>query len=153
MLFASFSGILLALVLQGGVSAAASDDKPRPVLDPCTISSSSGSFFDLRPLSIHPVSEGKKPAKNQKVDDWHAKGYDYKANFTLNICEPVVEKLDEVQGVDKAHLKNVSAFYEVGSKKFSLGYVVIEQLTPLRSITDIFQLDNSHLLWPFAEGD
>jgi cation-dependent mannose-6-phosphate receptor len=137
-----FSTLVLMLALRGG-NTAASDDKLKPVLDPCTISSSSGSFFDLRPLSIHSLPEGKKPAKNQKVDGWHAKGYDYKANFTLNICEPVVEKLVNVQGVEKSRWKNISAFYEVGSKQFSLGQVGLGQLTPQSSSADMFQLDNS----------
>jgi hypothetical protein len=118
MLFSSLPHIL-ACALLCGVSAA-SDDKPKPV-DPCTISSASGSFFDLRSLSIQPVPPGTTPGKNQKTDSWHAKGYDYKSNFTLNVCAPVVETLDNVQGVDKDLWKNVSAYYEVGSKQYSLG--------------------------------
>lgn len=114
--------VLLALALQGA-SAAASDDKEKskPAGDPCTIASSSGSFFDLRPLAVLPVADGKKPSKNQRTDSYHARGYDYKSNFTLNICAPVTETLDNVQGVDKDRWKNVSAYYEVGSKQFSLG--------------------------------
>lgn len=120
MLLSSLPNIL-AFALLCGVSAA-SDDKPKPKpVDPCTISSPSGSFFDLRSLSIQPVPPGTTPGKNQKTDSWHAKGYDYKSNFTLNVCAPVVETLDNVQGVDKDLWKNVSAFYEVGSKQYSLG--------------------------------
>jgi cation-dependent mannose-6-phosphate receptor len=113
--------LLLALALHHGVNAAASDDKNTKPLDPCTIASASGSFFDLRPLSIAPPIDGKKPAKGEKTASWHAKGYDYKSNFTLNICAPVVEELDDVVGIDSKLWSNVSAYYESGSEIFSLG--------------------------------
>jgi cation-dependent mannose-6-phosphate receptor len=112
--------LLLALTLSRGVNAATSDDKKKPV-EPCTIASATGSFFDLRALSILPLEEGKKPGKNDKVDSWHAKGYDYNANFTLNVCAPVMEPLEDVVGVDKTLWSNISAFYEHGDKTYSLG--------------------------------
>lgn len=114
------SALLLGLALHIGVEGAGLEDKkPKPV-DPCTISSTTGSFFDLRPLSIQPL-EGKKPAKNAKADSWHARGYDYKGNFTLNVCTPVVEPVEDIVGVDKSHWQNVSAYYEVDGKKYSVG--------------------------------
>jgi cation-dependent mannose-6-phosphate receptor len=113
-----FSLPYTVVLLLAGLSAAASDKKQN---DPCTIASTSGDFFDLRPLAVLPVAEGKKPTKNQRTESWHARGYDYKSNFTLNICAPVTESLNNVQEVPKSLWKNVSAYYEVGSKQFSLG--------------------------------
>jgi cation-dependent mannose-6-phosphate receptor len=113
-----YTALLLALALTG---VSADDKKSKPDPDPCTIASPSGSFFDLRSLAVLPVEEGKKTTKNQKTDSWHAKGYDYLANFTLNVCAPVVETLDNVQGVDKDLWEDIGAYYEVGSKQFSLG--------------------------------
>ncbi|KAK6605861.1 hypothetical protein H4I95_05667 [Botrytis cinerea] len=116
------SALLLGLALHIGVEGAGLEDKkPKPV-DPCTISSTTGSFFDLRPLSIQAPEEGKKPAKNAKTDSWHARGYDYKGNFTLNVCAPVVEEVKDFVGVDKSHWQNVSAFYEYDGKKYSVGW-------------------------------
>ncbi|KAI9645790.1 Cation-independent mannose-6-phosphate receptor CI-MPR [Ciborinia camelliae] len=115
------STLLLGLALYIGVEGASLEDKkPKPV-DPCTISSTTGSFFDLRPLSIQPPEEGKKPAKNAKTDSWHARGYDYKGNFTLNVCAPVVEGVKDIVGLDKNYWQNVSAFYEFDGKKYSVG--------------------------------
>jgi cation-dependent mannose-6-phosphate receptor len=65
--------------------------------------------------------DGKTPGKNEKTDDWHARGYDY-ANFTLNICAPVVDPVDHVEGFHNYQEKNVSAYYKVESKTFSIGY-------------------------------
>jgi cation-dependent mannose-6-phosphate receptor len=111
------AAFLLSLALTG-VNA---DDKSKPHADPCTVASSSGAFFDLRSLAVQPVEEGKKPVKNQKTESWHAKGYDYPANFTLNVCAPVIEELDNIQGVDKDLWNDVGAYYAMGSKQFSLG--------------------------------
>jgi cation-dependent mannose-6-phosphate receptor len=114
--------VLFVLALYEAVNAAASDETKKPA-DPCTIASTTGSFYDLRPLSIlHPV-EGKKTGKNDKTDSWHARGYDYKANFTLNICAPVVEDIEDVVGINRGYWKNVSAFYEFGDSIYSLGLV------------------------------
>lgn len=114
------STFLLALALHNGVNAAASDDMKKPV-NPCTIASTSGSFYDLGPLSVLPPAGGQKPGKSDKTSSWHARGYDYKSNFTFNICAPVIEDVEDVVGVVKAHWKNVSAFYEFGDKTYSLG--------------------------------
>jgi hypothetical protein len=116
-----YTVLLLALALARGSAASSDDKKSKPPPDPCTIASAGGSFFDLRPLSVIPEAEAKKPAKNRRIDSWHAKGYDYKSNFTLNICAPVAENVHDVQGVDKNLWKNISAYYEVGSKQYSLG--------------------------------
>lgn len=114
------STFLLALALHHGANAVTSDDKTK-LVDPCTIASTTGSFYDLRALSIQPLAKGKKPGKNDKTDSWYARGYDYKSNFTFNVCAPVVEDLEDVVGVDRGHWKNVSAFYELGGETYSLG--------------------------------
>jgi cation-dependent mannose-6-phosphate receptor len=111
------SSILLTLALHSGVTIAA-DDK---VVEPCTVQSSNGAFYDLRALSVLPVPEGKKPKKNERVEDYHAKGYDVPYNFTLNICAPLLEKQDDLEGISRKLSHNASAFYEKGDKKFSIG--------------------------------
>ncbi|EMD87476.1 hypothetical protein COCC4DRAFT_49354 [Bipolaris maydis ATCC 48331] len=102
--------------------AAAASDKP---LKPCTvISPTTERFFDLNPMRrLAPSqSDGKKNSKKEGDEgSWHARGYDYGANFTINFCGPVVEELDEVQDLDKALWRNVSAFYEKGSKQWAIG--------------------------------
>ncbi|CAG8951138.1 hypothetical protein HYFRA_00006536 [Hymenoscyphus fraxineus] len=111
------SSLLIALALHSGLSIAA-DEK---VVEPCTVASTNGAFYDLRPLSILPPKDGKKAGKKEKVDDYHAKGYDIPYNFTLNICAPLVEYPEDLVGVQKSLWKNASAFYEVGDKKYSMG--------------------------------
>ncbi|EKD20193.1 uncharacterized protein L3040_007190 [Drepanopeziza brunnea f. sp. 'multigermtubi'] len=118
------TSLLVTLVLHYGVNGATSEKKDEKVLDPCTVGSTTGAFYDLRSLSIAPPADDKKPAKGDKVDDWHAKGYDYHdngANFTLNICAPVVSKVEDVVGVDKNMWRNVSAYYNLGGKTYSIG--------------------------------
>jgi cation-dependent mannose-6-phosphate receptor len=114
------SALLLALAIHSGVSAAA-DEK---VVEPCTVASSAGSFYDLRKLTASLPKDGKKAGKNDKVEDWHAKGYDYPANFTLNICAPVVSDIERPVGISKKLSQNVSAYYELGSKTYSIGSVI-----------------------------
>lgn len=115
--------LLLTLVLYSRTHAAASDDKAKPP-EPCTVLSATGNFYDLRSLSILPPADKKKVAKGDKTDDWHARGYDYhnnQANFTLNICAPVVEPEEDFVGIDKSLWKNVSAYYELDNKRYSIG--------------------------------
>ena len=98
--------------------ATAASDKP---LQPCTIVSPTGKFFDLNLMQKHPLKEGDKKAKGEIEGSWHARGYDYGANFTVNFCGPVVEELDDVEDLNKDLVKNVSAYYEVGKKVFAIG--------------------------------
>jgi len=98
--------------------AVAASDKP---LKPCTIVSPTGRFFDLNPIRRMPLKDGEKKNKGDSDGSWHAKGYDYGANFTLNFCGPVVEELHDVQDLDKDLWRNVSAFYEDGKKVFAIG--------------------------------
>jgi len=108
------------VVLALSTAGAAADERK-----PCTIRSpSSGAFFDLNSLNIQPPGKNSKPLKkDDKLESWHAKGYDYGANFTLNICGPVVEELDDVVGVSKSYWKNISAFYTIGEDTYSIWYV------------------------------
>lgn len=123
------NSLLLLLAVYGQQAYSADDTKTKPV-DPCTAVATTGSFYDLRPLTIKPSVSGKKSDKNEKVDSWHAKGYDYNANFTLNICAPVVEELEGVVGVDSNAIKNVSAYYSTGGEVYSLGYAGILPMSP-----------------------
>lgn len=102
------SSLLLLLLSSLPSSLAATDSKPPP--KPCTIHSpSTGSFFDLRPLQL--TLEGTK-YQFASNESYHAKGYDYPANFTMNFCGPVVESLEDVEGVSTSKAKNISAFYK-----------------------------------------
>lgn len=122
MRFSFIDTALLALLLHGTMSYAA-DEKTKPKL-PCTAhSATSGAFYDLNSIALKPVEDGKKAAKNARIESWHARGYDYGSNFTLNICAPVLEEVKDVVGVDSDLWKNVSAYYENGGKKYSIGYV------------------------------
>lgn len=115
------SALLLTLALRA--QAASSDDKTKE-LDPCTVVSPGGNFYDLRSLLIQPPSDKKKVAKGDRVEDWYAKGWDYndsKSNFTLNICAPLAEEQEDFEGINKSLWKNVSAYYELESKKYSIG--------------------------------
>ncbi|RDA82623.1 hypothetical protein CP532_3073 [Ophiocordyceps camponoti-leonardi (nom. inval.)] len=80
----------------------------------CTATSSTGSgaFFDLRPDLAGPTNKAK---------DYHAKGYDYGSNFTLNICGSLVEPVSDVVGVDKKLWANVSAYYTAHDSVYSIG--------------------------------
>ena len=140
--------LLFALALQIGANAAPSDEKKPKIVEPCTVASSSGSFYDLSPLTAAAPPAGKKPGKNDRIGDWRARGYDYKSNFTLNICAPVVKVLDHATGIDKKHLQNISAYYEVGSKIYSIGWVTCAWNIALEIVADmckttIFESDSS----------
>ena len=39
----------------------------------------------------------------------------------MNFCAPVIEKLDTVEGVKEDAAKNISAFYKLGDKTYSIG--------------------------------
>ncbi|CAN8097103.1 unnamed protein product [Discula destructiva] len=111
--------LLLAAALLG-VSLAADDKAPTPI--PCTaISTKGGSFFDLRPdIAIAPKKDGK--SKRAPSADYEVKGYDYGYNFTLNICEPVINVPEDIVGIDGSQYKNVSAYYRTEKgDTFSLG--------------------------------
>ncbi|EEH19822.1 hypothetical protein PABG_02081 [Paracoccidioides brasiliensis Pb03] len=90
----------------------------------CTIySPTNGAYFDLNTISLSPpeVKDGKKVNIKDREESWHAKGYDYPANFTINICAPVIEDLKDVVGVEESRWGNVSAYYRLDGKTYSIG--------------------------------
>lgn len=117
--FLPAAGLLVGAL--AALTKAASDDK---VPQPCTAhSSNTGTFFDLSTLSLSAPSEDDKESdKKVKTDSWHSSGWDYKANFTLNICAPVLENVHDVVGVKEQAWRNVSAYYEKQGKIYSIGY-------------------------------
>lgn len=97
----------------------AASDKP---LKACTVvSPTTERFFDLNPIRRVPPEDGKKKKEGADEGSWHARGYDYGANFTINFCGPVIEELNQVQDLDKALWRNVSAFYEKGDRQYAIG--------------------------------
>lgn len=112
---------LCALLALCHPALCASDKSPKPP-KPCTVHSpATDRYFDLNPISLTaPDPDGKK-SKEDRAESWHARGYDYGANFTLNFCAPVIEKLDDVEGVKSSLRGNVSAYYEKHGKIYSIG--------------------------------
>lgn len=111
--------------------AASSDDSKNPRV-PCTIRSpTSGAFFDLNPLRLELP---KKQSKDSRNESYSARGWDYGANFTLNFCGPVIEDLKDVVGVEEKLWRNVSAFYEVDGKTYSIGCVFLRPVGPYISL-------------------
>jgi hypothetical protein len=123
MYFTPFQTLALcAFAMQSGLSNAESNEKAPPV--PCTgHSPTTGSFYDLRPISRTVSDHDKRSSKNAKIESWQAKGYDFNANFTMNICGPVVEKVKDVVGLESKHWQNVSAFYTKDGETYSIGWV------------------------------
>ena len=129
---------LVALLQSHAAFGASSNDKSKPI-KPCTIRSpSTDRFFDLNPIHISLSESGKKTHKDDKTDSWHAKGYDYGANFTINFCGPVVEELNDVVDLEKSLWKNVSAFYEMDGKQYSIGYVIAIAVVSARAFLKPF---------------
>ena len=116
--------LLLASLLSRAVNAADSTEPEKTTtVEACTAKSTNGAFFNLQPdIAVKP-EEGAKPHKSIPSEDYHARGYDYGYNFTLNICAPVVAPPKEVVGLDDDLLRNVSAYYESKGKVYSLGSV------------------------------
>lgn len=116
-----YSLLLLSSIL--GLSSADNshlgDDTPCVARSP-----TSGLYFDLSAISLTPpeLKDGKPVNEDDRDESWHAKGHDYPANFTLNICAPVIEKVEDVVGVESSLWKNVSAYYERDGKIYSIGY-------------------------------
>jgi hypothetical protein len=109
------------LALLPSLIQAASDDSKKP-LDPCTITSPNNNYFyDLNDLSVPALVDGHAARKGGRNESWHARGYDYPYNFTLNFCAPVVENLTHVVGVEERLWRNVSAFYILDGETYSIG--------------------------------
>lgn len=109
---------LLLLSLYASSSLASTEAKP--VIHPCTIySPATGSFFDLRPLQLTTDGTKYQAASNES---YHAKGYDYPSNFSINFCGSVVEQLEDVQGVSPSKVANISAYYkDIRGDIYSIG--------------------------------
>lgn len=119
---AHYSIYLLSSIL--GLSSASysshlEDDAPCVARSPTT-----GLYFDLNAISLSPpeMKDGKL-LKDARNTSWYAKGHDYPANFTINICAPVIENVTDVVGIESSRWKNVSAYYERDDKRYSIGYV------------------------------
>ncbi|KAI5917405.1 mannose-6-phosphate receptor binding domain-containing protein [Camillea tinctor] len=105
-------------------TAFASDADKTSSATACIATSTSGAFFDLRPdVAVKPKADGSRPANSHGAPlvDYHARGYDYGANFTLNICGAVVEPVEDVKGVAESKWQNVSAYYVSKGDIYSLG--------------------------------
>lgn len=110
---------LCAVISVLGLPIFAAESKPPK---PCTIKSpATGDFYDLNAITVHPLKDHKKAHKDDRIDSWHSRGYDYGTNFTLNFCAPVVETLEDVVGVDESLWQNVSAFYKLKGETYSIG--------------------------------
>lgn len=119
--FLAFSSSIALAVADSSPDQDGHKKEPAPP-KPCTIRSpSSGHFFDLNPITVRIPGEKDKKKAEDRLESWHAKGYDYGANFTMNFCAPVVEDLGEIEGVDKDLWKNVSAYYTDGRRTYSIG--------------------------------
>jgi cation-dependent mannose-6-phosphate receptor len=111
---------LCAFAMQSGLSTAESTEKATPV--PCTVHSpNTGLYHDLRPISLTVPDLDKKSSRTARAESWQSRGYDFNANFTINICAPVVEDIKNVVGVEKSQWQNVSAFYIKDEKTYSIG--------------------------------
>ncbi|KAI1173731.1 mannose-6-phosphate receptor binding domain-containing protein [Nemania sp. FL0916] len=119
------SPALISLLTLLATLAVASDAEPSKTATACTASSTSGSFFDLRPdAAIKPKPDGSRPAHSRgaPLTDYKARGFDYGSNFTLNICNAVVEPIEDVKGVEESKWQNISAYYVSHGDYYSLGF-------------------------------
>ncbi|KAH6654766.1 mannose-6-phosphate receptor binding domain-containing protein [Truncatella angustata] len=117
--------LLAVLSLAGSTIAAAADADKTTTAEACTATNTkSGSFFDLRPdIAQKAPKDGSKLKSGVPSKDYKANGYDYGYNFTLNICGPVVEEVDNVRGdISQEHWKNISAYYQTKGDIYSLGF-------------------------------
>ncbi len=106
--------LLAALTPQQSLATPSPDDTS--AIFPCTAPSTAG-FYDLRPIRI----DREKSTNPDKTSSLIAKGHDYNGNFTLNVCAAVVEDIENVVDIEESLWKNVSAYYEVAGKVFSIG--------------------------------
>ncbi|KAI0455474.1 mannose-6-phosphate receptor binding domain-containing protein [Xylaria acuta] len=119
----AYTAILSLLTLTS--TAVASDAEPTTTTTACTASSTSGAFFDLRPdAAIKTKPDGSRPSHSRgaPLTDYKARGWDYGSNFTLNICNAVVDPIEDVQGIEESKWQNISAYYVSEGDYYSLGY-------------------------------
>ncbi len=119
-----FPTTVAALMAVGAVSASSDAEASSTTTAPACIATSlsSGAYFDLRPDIAH-SEEDSKASKTRVTKDYHARGWDYGKNFTLNICGPVLSPVKDVAGVDKSEWANVSAYYTSHDEVYSIGFV------------------------------
>ncbi|OLN87456.1 putative mannose 6-phosphate receptor-like protein [Colletotrichum chlorophyti] len=120
--FPHSSNFLLLLAAATARAADTSTTSTTSSAPACTAASKSGNgaFYDLRP-DIAVKAEDGKSAKNSITTDYHARGWDYGRNFTLNICAPVIDAVEDVVGLSKGESKNVSAYYTYKNEIYSIG--------------------------------
>ncbi|KAL9126674.1 MAG: hypothetical protein Q9217_004318 [Psora testacea] len=132
-----FALILLHPYTLGQAAPSSTSDEHKD-LKPCTIyNPSNGNFYDLNTITVHRLENHKKVHKDDRSESWHARGWDYGMNFTMNFCAPVIEDLskDGVEGIKGDAVKNISAFYQVGHKTYSIGQASTEPLFRGRKLT------------------
>ncbi|KAL2799287.1 mannose 6-phosphate receptor domain-containing protein [Aspergillus keveii] len=119
----SLLSFLLASTSLTSVYASSDSSGSKDEQAPCVARSpTTGLYYDLNSLTVqHPLSDSEKTRKHQRHESWHAKGYDYNANFTLNVCGPVIENVTDVVGVEENLWQNVSAYYKKDDKTYSIG--------------------------------
>ncbi|KAI1124775.1 mannose-6-phosphate receptor binding domain-containing protein [Nemania abortiva] len=113
-------------------TALAADAEPTTTTTACTASSTSGAFFDLRPdAAIKPKPDGSRPSHSRgaPLTDYKARGFDYGSNFTLNICNAVVEPIEDVQDIEESKWQNISAYYVSKGEYYSLGFQSADPVT------------------------
>ncbi|KAK5627961.1 hypothetical protein RRF57_003676 [Xylaria bambusicola] len=124
MLSPPLSSAILSL-LAFASTAVASDAESTSTTTACTASSTSGAFFDLRPdAAIKPKPDGSRPSHSRgaPLTDYKARGWDYGSNFTLNICNAVVEPIEDVKDIEDSKWQNISAYYVSEGEYYSLGF-------------------------------
>ncbi|KAI0202958.1 mannose-6-phosphate receptor binding domain-containing protein [Astrocystis sublimbata] len=116
---------IISLLALASTAAAASDAETTSTTTACTASSTSGAFFDLRAdVAIKPKPDGGRPSHSRgaPLTDYKARGWDYGSNFTLNICNAVVEPIEDVKGIEESKWQNISAYYVSEGEYYSLGF-------------------------------
>ncbi|KAL9611196.1 MAG: hypothetical protein Q9167_004144 [Letrouitia subvulpina] len=101
--------------------------KQQKAPEPCTIfHPTTNAYYDLNAITAQPLKDHKKAHKDDRTENWHAWGYDYGTNFSLNFCAPVIKPPESAVGIEKDLLKNISAFYEYKGETYSIGQVSTE---------------------------
>lgn len=117
----AFVVAMAALLPHQALASEPEDGAKPPIILPCTVKSPSLGFFDLRPIIVPKIDENSEHTGKEKTTSWQSKGHDYPGNFSINFCAPVVEDVKDVVGVEEGMWRNVSAFYELDGKVFSIG--------------------------------
>lgn len=128
---------ILSLLALTATTAFAADAEPTTTAAACTASSTSGAFFDLRPdAAIKPKPNGARPphSRGAPLTDYKARGFDYGANFTLNICNAVVEPIEVVKDIEASKWQNISAYYVSQGDFYSLGFQSAKPVTRGREL-------------------